>query len=317
LTKSHSSAILANSFNGGAGMQNYNNVPVLILAGGLGTRLSEETVLKPKPMVEIGDVPILVHIMRSYYAYGFNDFVICAGYRASEIKDYFLNYQYRQNHLEIDHRTSLQNPPSAIGHNVAQERWRVRVLDTGSDCMTGGRVARALDLIAKDHFSDFALTYGDGLSDVNLRLEYEYHQKLKSIGTLLAVRPEVRFGEVNLDTSGRVFSFLEKSESKQSLINAGFFFFKREFREFLKPDSTCILEKEPLVKLANESQLQAFTHLGFWHPMDTLRDKNYLQDLWAEGKAPWKLHQSAQAGEAVKQTERRISESNLEVIEIN
>src|SRR5262249_10148692 len=153
-----------------------SKVPVLILAGGLGTRISEETHLKPKPMIEIGDIPILVHIMRWYYSFGFDDFVVCAGYRAWEIKQYFLNYEFRKNHLLIDHRETLNAPPAALGRNKEQERWRVRVVDTGQDCMTGGRVARALDEIGDEAFTDFAVTYGDGVSDVPLAAEFEFHR---------------------------------------------------------------------------------------------------------------------------------------------
>jgi glucose-1-phosphate cytidylyltransferase len=269
-------------------MSNPSNVPVFILAGGLGTRLSEESHLKPKPMIELGEVPILVHIMRSYYSFGFNDFVICAGYRSWEIKNYFLNYQFRANHLEIDHREALHGPARPLGRNHAQEKWRVRVIDTGLECMTGARIARAFDEIADtDRFADFALTYGDGVSDVNLTEELAFHSKHGKIGTVLGVAPSARFGELDVSPEGRVDGFLEKPEERQGLINGGFFFLKRDFRKYLTQDAALILEREPMLKLAADKQLMMFPHKGFWHPMDTLRDKNHLQGLLNKGKAPW------------------------------
>lgn len=270
--------------------QGKQSVPVFILAGGLGTRISEETSLKPKPMIEIGETPILIHLMRWYYAHGFNDFVICAGYRAWEIKSYFLTYQFRQNHIVIDHRAADRRD-SWFGKNLGQEAWRVRVVDTGVDCMTGARVARALDAVKKEYggedFSDFAVTYGDGLSDVDLSAELARHQEHGKVGTVLAVHPSARFGELDIAKDGVVRSFVEKPQSKQGLINGGFFFFKREFQRYLSDDPSCILERDPLARLASDGQLVAWQHPGFWHPMDTLRDKVYLQQLWDGGKAPW------------------------------
>jgi glucose-1-phosphate cytidylyltransferase len=266
------------------------NVPVFILAGGLGTRLSEETQIKPKPMVEIGDLPILVHIMRWYYSFGFNDFVICAGYRSWEIKSFFLNYEFRQNHLTIDHRTYANALPVSFGENTGQENWRVRVVDTGADCMTGGRVARALEMVsATDQFDDFAVTYGDGLCDVNLTKELEFHRSHHKLSTVLGVHPMARFGELEVQPDGRVSGFLEKPQSKQGLINGGFFFFKRGFSKYLSTDSDCILERVPLSSVAKEGELMIYKHDGFWQPMDTLRDKTHLQQLWETGKAPWKI----------------------------
>lgn len=265
------------------------NIPVFILAGGLGTRLSEETQLKPKPMVEIGEMPILVHIMKSYYAQGFKDFVICAGYRSWMIKEFFLNYNFQSNHIEIDHREDARREPVILGKNTSQEKWRVRVIDTGVETMTGARVARAFDVIqAHEPFEQFALTYGDGVSDVDLNAELAFHQEHKKIGTVLGVRPAARFGELEIQDSNLVEGFLEKPDSKQGRINGGFFFFKKEFRKYLSPDAGSVLERTPLEKLAKDKELVMFQHDGFWHPMDTLRDKNYLHDLWVSGRAPWK-----------------------------
>jgi len=268
-------------------MEDVKNIPVLILAGGLGTRISEETHLRPKPMIEIGELPILLHLMRWYYSFGFNDFVICAGYRSWEIKKFFLNYEFRQNHLQIDHRESLNKPPVALGHNSLQEKWSVRVIDTGLESMTGARVARALDHIWTDKFETFALTYGDGLCDVDLTKELKFHRSHGRIGTVLGVHPMARFGELDIAEGGEVQQFLEKPQSRQGHINGGFFFFNRGFRDYLSLDGDCILERKPLFNLAEKRQLMIHKHDGFWQPMDTLRDKNQLQELWEAGKAPW------------------------------
>lgn len=270
-------------------MNNLRKIPVLILAGGLGTRLTEETQLKPKPMVEIGGIPILVHIMRFYYAQGFNDFVICAGYRAWEIKEYFINYQYSHHHLDVDHRENVLKSPSVWGGTNSQEKWRVRVIDTGVQTQTGARIAKALDETKIINESEtFALTYGDGLSDVNLERELQFHVNGNLIGTVLGVRPRARFGEIKLKGS-LAETFIEKPQGTQGWINGGFFFFNKKFRDYLSLDSQCILEREPLSRLASEGQLQVFQHEGFWQPMDFLRDKNELQKLWESGKAPWSL----------------------------
>lgn len=270
-------------------MEKKQNIPVFILAGGLGTRISEETQLKPKPMVEIGEVPILVHIMRWYYAHGFDDFVICGGYRCWEIKQYFLDYLFRLNHLVIDHRESTHAPATALGMNGGQEKWRVRVIDTGLDCMTGGRIARAVDIASQEEdFSTFAVTYGDGVCDVNLREELAFHRSHGKKATVLGVVPSARFGELEVNAQGKVEGFLEKPESKQGLVNGGFFFFEKGFRKYLSDDGSCVLERAPLEKIAGDGELMMFRHDRFWQPMDTLRDKNYLQGLWDSGKAAWR-----------------------------
>ena len=269
-------------------MKDPKDTPVFILAGGLGTRLSEETQLKPKPMVEIGEKPILLHIMKSYYAQGFRDFVICAGYRAWLIKEFFLNYDFHCNHIEIDHREDSRRAPATLGKNTSQEKWRIRVIDTGLNSMTGARIAKAYDIAyAQEPFDQFAVTYGDGLSNADLKAEHAFHNEHKKIGTVLGVKHIARFGELEVSQSNIVQGFLEKPESKQGRINGGFFFFKKEFRNYLSTDDGCILERAPLENLAKDRELAMFQHDGFWHPMDTLRDKNYLNDLWESGKAPW------------------------------
>jgi glucose-1-phosphate cytidylyltransferase len=266
------------------------NIPVFILAGGLGTRISEETHLKPKPMIEIGETPILLHIMRWYYSFGFNDFVICAGYRSWEIKNFFLNYDFRLNHLVIDHRASETLAAGVLGTNLEQEKWRVRVIDTGLETMTGGRLARAIDEVSKeDKFTDFALTYGDGLCDINLDQELSFHEEHGLVGTVLGVPPVARFGELDISADAKVVGFLEKPENRQGLINGGFFFFKKEFRKYLSDSKDCVLERKPLSSLAEDRQLMMYKHTGFWMPMDTLRDKVQLQQLWDSGKAPWSV----------------------------
>ena len=263
------------------------NVPVLILAGGMGTRLSEETHVKPKPMVEIGELPILLHLMRSYYAHGFTDFVICAGYRAWDIKEYFLHYQFRQNHLAIDHRQNHQDSAEVFGKNETQENWRVRVIDTGLNTMTGGRIARALDSISEEKFAHFAVTYGDGLSDVDLTAELKFHEKHGKIGTMLGVAPVSRFGELKTGPDGLVEQFIEKPAFSEEQINGGFMFFRRDFRPYLGNAADCVLERKPLEKLAQDRGMMLFRHKGFWQCMDTLRDKTLLQSLWDQGQAPW------------------------------
>lgn len=268
-----------------------SSVPVFILAGGLGTRLSEETSARPKPMIEIGGIPILVHIMRYYYSFGFNDFVICAGYLSSIIKDYFTKYELLSNHIEIDHRTDPDQKFRVFGHSAQQERWRVRVIETGSEAMTGARVARALDVVAGTvgaDFSTFALTYGDGLTNADLVEELRFHKNHGKIGTVLGAKPLARFGELDLKSDGAVAGFVEKPESRHSYVSAGFFFFERRFREYLSSGSDCVLEKQPLERLAHDNQLMMWPNRDFWQCMDHLRDKVYLQELWESNNCPWR-----------------------------
>lgn len=269
-------------------------VPVFLLAGGLGTRISEESHLIPKPMIEVGEVPILLHIMRWYYAHGFTTFVICSGYRSWVIKEYFLSYEFRRNHLVVDHRVTAQRPPYVLKHRSDQEKWQVHVVDTGLMSMTGARLARALDDVSLSlDFEHFAVTYGDGLCDVNLVRELNFHVGHGQVGTVLGVPPPARFGELNVDQQQTVCGFIEKPQDRQSLINGGYFFFKRSFRDYLIGSEDCVLEHAPLEKLAYERSLKVFPHRSFWQPMDTLRDKHVLQKIWKGGQAPWAASKAA------------------------
>ena len=230
----------------------------VILAGGYGTRISEESHLKPKPMIKIGEMPILWHIMKIYSKYNINDFVICCGYKGNMIKEYFDKF---------DHSS-----------------WNIELVDTGLDTMTGGRIKRI-----QDHIDDtFCLTYGDGLSDVNITNLISFHKEKKSLATLTAIHPPERYGVVNL-SEHYVTEFHEKHTSESSWINGGFFVFEPELFDYLQDGDSTVLEKKPLETLAKEQQLTAFKHTGFWHPMDTLRDKNHLENLWNTKKAPWKI----------------------------
>ena len=230
----------------------------VILAGGYGTRISEESHLKPKPMIEIGDKPILWHIMKIYSSYGINDFVICCGYKAEIIKNYFESF--------------------------SSESWNIELVDTGLDTMTGGRIKRI-----ENHIDDtFCLTYGDGVSDVNIEKLISFHKSKQSLATLTAIHPPERFGV--LDISGEyVTEFHEKHRGESSWINGGFFVFDTKIFDYIKDGDSTILERTPLETLAKEQKLTAFKHNGFWNPMDTLRDKKYLENLWENGNAKWKI----------------------------
>jgi glucose-1-phosphate cytidylyltransferase len=252
---------------------------VVILAGGLGSRLSEETIIRPKPMVEIGGKPILWHIMKNYSHFGFNDFIICLGYKGYMIKEYFANYSLHMSDVTID----MNNNTTEILHNYS-EPWKVTLIDTGDNTMTGGRVKRVQPHIGNN---PFMLTYGDGISNVNISELLQFHKKNKKIGTLTAIRPAGRFGVLDIHKTS-VTSFVEKPKGDGDYVNGGFFVFEPELFDYLENDTT-ILEKSPLESLAKAGQLNAFRHDGFWHPMDTLRDKNYLEREWTTGMAPWKL----------------------------
>jgi glucose-1-phosphate cytidylyltransferase len=253
---------------------------VVILAGGLGSRISEETSAKPKPMVEIGGRPILWHIMKIYSAHGINDFIICCGYKGYVIKEYFANYFLHMSDVTID----LLNNKTQV-HQGFAEPWRVTLVDTGEDSMTGGRLKRVADYLGKEE--DFCLTYGDGLSDVNISDSIAFHKSQKLKATVTAAIPPGRFGALNIKND-KVINFREKPDGDGSMVNAGFFILKPSVLDHIADDYT-IWEREPLETLAAEGNLSAFKHNGFWQPMDTLRDKMYLEELWQSGEPPWKI----------------------------
>jgi glucose-1-phosphate cytidylyltransferase len=252
---------------------------VVILAGGFGTRLSEETHLRPKPMVDIGDKPILWHIMKIYSSYGYNDFVICLGYKGYMIKEYFANYFIHQSDLTID----LTNNTIETHHSKA-EPWKVTLVDTGKESMTGGRIKQIQKYVGNE---PFLLTYGDGVGNVDIAALVDDHRRNQKLVTVTAVQPSGRFGALNLAENNQVNSFLEKPKGDGSWINGGFFVCQPEVFNYLDSDST-VWEREPMERIAAEGQLQAFKHVGFWKPMDTLRDKQELEQAWESGIAPWK-----------------------------
>lgn len=253
---------------------------VVILAGGLGTRLSEETVVKPKPMVEIGGMPILWHIMKIYSHYGYNEFLPALGYKGYVIKDFFLNYFSRSRDL------SLNLESGEVTYRCAgSENWKVHLNDTGHDTLTGGRLLRLKPLLMDQQ--TFMLTYGDGVSDVNIDELIKFHKAHGKIATVTAVRPPARFGALEIK-EGQVIDFHEKPQVGEGWINGGFFIFNREIFDYLENDQT-VLEQTPLEKLAKDNQLMAYQHPGFWHCMDTVRDKDVLEKMWSEGKARWKV----------------------------
>ncbi|MBI2758413.1 MAG: glucose-1-phosphate cytidylyltransferase [Chloroflexi bacterium] len=252
---------------------------VVILAGGLGTRLSEETTVKPKPMVEIGGKPMIWHIMNIYAAYGFKEFVVALGYKGEVIKDYFLNYRFRARSLTVNLETG-----SLIFHEGANEDWIVHLLDTGSTTQTGGRIKRAAEFIGDE---PFLLTYGDGVGNVNIAELVEFHAQQKKIATVTAVHPPARFGQMVLDEE-RVLEFQEKPFAGDGWVNGGFFVLEPEVINYI-PDYEAIWERSPLEHLASDGQLSAYLHNDFWHAMDTFRDVNELNQLWEEGSPPWKI----------------------------
>lgn len=253
---------------------------VVLLAGGMGTRLSEETVVRPKPMVEIGGKPILWHIMKMYSHYGFNDFIICLGYKGYMIKEYFANYFLHTSDVTFD---IVHNQMEV--HQKYAEPWKVTLVDTGDQTMTGGRVKRIQSYVSGE---PFLLTYGDGVADLNIAQLLAFHQAHGKHVTVTATQPIGRFGALTLDKDNVVKSFMEKPIGDGGWINGGFFVMQPEVFRYIADDSTT-LEREPMEKLAGEGQLIAFKHYGFWQAMDTLRDKNHLEDLWGSNKAPWKL----------------------------
>lgn len=253
---------------------------VLLLAGGFGTRLSEETDLKPKPMVEIGGRPILWHIMKLYSRYGFNDFVVLLGYKGYYIKEYFANYFLHQSDVTIDLSTNQVSV-----HNSASEPWKITLLDTGANTMTGGRVKRAQSFVGDE---PFMLTYGDGVSDIDLSALLQCHRDKGKAVTMTAVQPDGRFGTFEASDDWLVSRFLEKPRGDGSWINGGFFVCEPRIFDYLADGDATVLEQAPLQNLARDGELVTYRHPGFWKCMDTLRDKQDLNQLWASGEAPWK-----------------------------
>ncbi len=257
-----------------------DTMKAVILAGGLGTRLSEETTIKPKPMVEIGGKPILWHIMKQYSAHGINEFVICCGYKGYVIKEFFANYFLHTSDVTFD----LQNNSMEV-HQRFAEPWKVTLVDTGDTSMTGGRLKRVRRFVEAD--DAFCFTYGDGVADIDIGASLAFHKEHGLLGTMTAVQPPGRFGAIDFEGE-RVMAFREKPQGDGAWINGGYFVLSPKVIDYIDGDTT-VWEKEPMERLADEGQLSAFRHTGFWHPMDTLRDKVLLEELWQTGKAPWKV----------------------------
>ncbi len=253
----------------------------VILAGGLGSRLSEETSIKPKPMVEIGGRPILWHIMKIYSAYGINDFIVCLGYKGHVIKEFFANYFLYSSDVTVDLAKNLLE-----FHNNTCEPWRVTLVDTGANTMTGGRLKRVLPYVSDEQ--DFCFTYGDGVANVNISELIEFHRRRGALATLTATQPTGKFGALGIDDESLVQTFTEKPLGDGRWVNGGFFVLSPKVGEYIKDDTT-IWEREPLEQLAKRGHVSAFRHTGYWQPMDTVHDKKVLEDLWSTGDAPWKV----------------------------
>ena len=253
---------------------------VVILAGGLGTRISEESHLKPKPMIEVGDAPILWHIMKYYSSYGFNEFIICCGYKGYVIKEYFADYYLHRSDITFD----FSDNNKMIVHNNVAEPWKVTVIDTGLNTMTGGRLKRIQKYVGNE---TCMMTYGDGVSDVNLDALLKFHREHGKAATLTAIQPGGRFGVLDIDDSQTVRQFSEKAKEDGGWINAGFMVLEPEAFSYIEGDQT-YFEKEPLENMAKDGKLAAYRHEGFWKCMDTMRDKGMLDELWNKGNAPWK-----------------------------
>lgn len=254
---------------------------VVILAGGLGTRLGEETHLKPKPMVQIGGHPILWHIMKIYSHYGFNDFVILTGYKSHVIKEYFINYYTRYSDITIDMSNN-----SVEMHETRTEPWKVTMLYTGLESMTGSRIKKAESFLGNE---PFLLTYGDGVSDVDIRKTVEFHKSHGKAITMTTVQPEPRFGNLEIDSDMNINRFVEKPQSEAGWINGGFFVCEPKIFQYLSESDDCVFERDPLQKMALDGEMFAYKHTGFWQPMDTLRDNQKLNKMWYSLNAPWKI----------------------------
>jgi len=254
---------------------------VLLLAGGFGTRLSEETDLKPKPMVEIGEKPIIWHIMKLYSQYGFNDFVILLGYKGYVIKEYFANYFLHQSDVTIDLK---ENKMEVL--NNSSEPWKVTLLDTGLSSMTGGRIKRAENIIGDE---PFMLTYGDGVADIDINELVKFHKSHGKALTMTSAQPEGRFGALNIDSNNKVTNFLEKPKGDGGWVNAGYFVCEAKVLDYITEGDQSVFEQQPLQGLAVDGELYTYKHDGFWKPMDSLKDKNDLNELWNEDRAKWKV----------------------------
>lgn len=254
---------------------------VVILAGGLGTRISEESHLRPKPMIEIGEKPILWHIMKIYSYYGYNEFIVCLGYKGYHIKDYFAHYFLHESDVTFDFRTHSNE----YVHNHTAEPWKVTLVNTGLATMTGGRIKRVKEYVGND---TFMLTYGDGVSDININELINFHKTHGKFATVTSTQPSGRYGSLELTDNNMVIGFQEKPKGDGAWINAGFFVMEPKIFDYIEGDNT-ILEREPLEGLARDEQLMTYKHTGFWQPMDTMRDKTLLETLWQTGQAPWKV----------------------------
>ncbi len=255
---------------------------VVILAGGLGTRISEESVLKPKPMIGIGDAPIIWHIMKYYSQYGFNDFIICCGYKSYVIKEYFADYYLYRSDVTFD----FSNNNEMILHSNVAEPWRVTLVETGMYTQTGGRIRKIKRYVDNERFM---LTYGDGVSDVDLNALVKSHELSGAVATMTAIQPGGRFGVLDLDGQNMVKNFTEKSKEDGGWINGGFMVLEPDIFDYLDDDDQLVFERKPLEELAKENKLNAYKHHGFWQCMDTMRDKTLLENLWSKNKAPWKI----------------------------
>ncbi|MDB6024383.1 MAG: Glucose-phosphate cytidylyltransferase [Verrucomicrobiales bacterium] len=257
---------------------------VVILCGGKGTRLREETEYRPKPMVPVGNRPILWHIMKTYAAHGFKDFVLCLGYKGEMIKDYFRNYLWMTSNVTL----KLGQTPDVCFHNHHDEEdWTVTLADTGEDTLTAGRINRIKPFIGDD--KEFLLTYGDGVGNIDIKASVDFHHKHGKKMTLTAVRPPGRFGELGMDNNGLIREFNEKPQVSEGSINGGYFVVSSQIFNYLQNSDNVMLETEPMRRLAGEGELMAFPHRGFWQPMDTYAEQMLLNKMWAEGKAPWKI----------------------------